>query len=319
MNAIQKKGKAFMKQKFMMLSILTTTMFLTIPFSGSFVIAESVEPGKSAELYSGDFVGGVDIPAGSYVLSCTTNEDEFGIVWLSDKKDNLEEEYPSILYESVSRNENRSFYIPLEEGRILHVPFKCVLTAVDYMEGTPEELPCGMYVGGVDLPAAQYQVSYETDDTSYGIIWLSDANDDLENQYPSMLYEDISRNEQGSFFLSLREGRILFLPVSCKIISQTDTIQFQDNRAELLAGQYVVGDDIPAGTYDITCKPQAFQKSGLLWISAPEDNLNEDYPSVLYEFISSDAAFHITVQEGGRISLPFPCTFVVSEEGVVFK
>ena len=308
-----------MKRQF--LSILSTTAVISFCFSVACSAAstEGIEPGKSADLNSGNFVGGVDIPAGSYVLSCATDDKTHGIVWLSSETDNLEEDYPSILYESVSTNENRRFYIPLREGRILHTPFRCILTSVDYLSETPEELHAGMYVGGTDLPAAKYQISYETDDSSHGIIWLADVNDDLENEYPSMLYENISTNEQGSFYLSMEECRTLFLPVTCKVISKADAVVFQDNQAELLAGQYLVGDDLPAGTYDITCKPQEFQNSGLLWVSAPEDNLEENYPSVLYEHVTSDEAFHVTVQDGARIFLPFPCIFETSEGGVVFK
>lgn len=136
-----------------LLSILFTAAIIPFCFSSTCatVSAEGIEPGKSADLNSGNFVGGVDIPAGSYVLSCETNEKTHGIVWLSSKTDNLGEDYPSILYESVSTNENRSFYIPLREGRILHTPFRCVLTSVDYLSETPEELHAGMYVGGTDL------------------------------------------------------------------------------------------------------------------------------------------------------------------------
>ena len=304
-----------------LLSILFTAAIIPFCFSITYatVSAEGIEPGKSADLNSVNFVGGVDIPAGSYVLSCDTDDKTHGIVWLSSETDNLEEDYPSILYESVSTNENRSFYIPLREGRILHTPFRCVLTSVDYLSETPEELHAGMYVGGTDLPAAKYQISYETDDSSHGIIWLADVNDDLENEYPSMLYENISTNEQGSFYLSMEEGRILFLPVTCKVISKADAVVFQNNQAELLAGLYMVGDDIPAGTYDITCKSQEFQNSGILWVSSPEDNLEEDYPSVLYEYVTSDEAFHVTVQDGARIFLPITCTFALSEGGVVFR
>ena len=93
----------------------------------------AVETGKSAELMKGDYVGGVDIPSGTYTLKCETGDSQHGIVWLSAPEDDLEKEYPSLIYESVSFNEKTDFFIALEDGGTLHVPFTCHLTAVDYL------------------------------------------------------------------------------------------------------------------------------------------------------------------------------------------
>ena len=77
---------------------------------------------------------------------------------------------------------------------------------------------------------------------------------------------------------------------------------------------------MPAGTYEIKCKPEEFRDGGILWVSAPGDNLDEEYPSLLYEFVDSEEdSFRVTVEEGGRINLPFHCSFIKTNGGVVFN
>lgn len=115
------------------------------------------------------------------------------------------------------------------------------------------------------------------------------------------------------------EGRILYLPVSCNTVTVMESIEFEDSPVDLYAGQYLVGDDIPAGIYEITCLPEEFRNSGLLWISSPTDNLEDDYPSVLYEHVNSEEAFRVTVEEGGKIQLTFHCRFAKTSGGVVFN
>lgn len=83
---------------------------------------------KSASLPTGKYTAGVDIPAGSYVLTCNTDEDHFGIVWVSDPDDNLEEENPSVLYKFISFNEEEQLRFTIEEGGILNLPFPATLT-----------------------------------------------------------------------------------------------------------------------------------------------------------------------------------------------
>jgi hypothetical protein len=85
---------------------------------------EMVERGVAgtASLMAGKYVGGKNIPVGSYVLMCATDENQYGIVWLSAAGDDLENEYPSILYEFVGMESEASYYLEVEEG-ILTVPF----------------------------------------------------------------------------------------------------------------------------------------------------------------------------------------------------
>ena len=82
---------------------------------------------KTASLPTGRYTAGVDIPVGSYVLTCNTGDKQFGIVKVTAPGDNSEErEY--VLYEFVSHNVETQFRFTIEEGCYLEVPFPATLT-----------------------------------------------------------------------------------------------------------------------------------------------------------------------------------------------
>lgn len=83
---------------------------------------------KSAELPAGKYTGGKDIPAGSYIITCKTDESHHGIVWVSAAADDLNNQYPSILYEHVSFCSEEKFRVTIEEGGILNLPFAATVT-----------------------------------------------------------------------------------------------------------------------------------------------------------------------------------------------
>ena len=83
---------------------------------------------KSASLPAGKYVGGRDLPVGAYILTCKTDENHHGIVWLYAAGDDLNNQYPSILYEHISYNKEDQFRVSIEEGGILNLPFSATLT-----------------------------------------------------------------------------------------------------------------------------------------------------------------------------------------------
>ncbi len=83
---------------------------------------------KTASLPTGKYVAGVDIPAGSYVLTCVTDDDHYGFVYVSAPSDNLDEEYPSVVYDFVSSGVEEQIRFTIEEGGILSLPFPATLT-----------------------------------------------------------------------------------------------------------------------------------------------------------------------------------------------
>lgn len=251
----------------------------------------------------------------------TRSGSESGIVWLSSPEDNLDENYPSLIYEFVSSSDDASFFISLQEEGTLGTPFDCELTIVDYSElEEGESIPAaiGTYTGGLDLPAGQYLLEYDETHTGSGIIWLSDPDDDLENEYPDRIYEFVNAGKPGKWFISLEDGGKLYVPFVCKSITRIAPIMGAKEKVELYAGLYVIGSDIAPGKYSITCNTND-DNAGIVWASSPEDDLDNEYPSVLYEFISYNSveSYYINLEEGSRLYLP--CDATIESDGIVFN
>lgn len=68
---------------------------------------------KTAQLTAGTYIGGQDIPAGTYVLATAGDEEDYGIISLRSVNDS-EDEY--------------SIFLNIEKGDTLIVPFSCTLT-----------------------------------------------------------------------------------------------------------------------------------------------------------------------------------------------
>ena len=84
------------------------------------IVARHIE--KTASLTAGTYIGGRDIPAGSYILSTAGTENEFGIVSLRSVND------PSKLYELKDGDDSYSVFVRIEEGDTLILPFPYTLT-----------------------------------------------------------------------------------------------------------------------------------------------------------------------------------------------
>ena len=94
------------------------------------VNAELVSRGieKTATLPAGKYTAGKDFPAGSYIITCKTDDRHHGIVWVSSPEDDLSSKYPSVLYEHVSFSEEEQFRVTVEDDGILSLPFEAELT-----------------------------------------------------------------------------------------------------------------------------------------------------------------------------------------------
>ena len=82
---------------------------------------------KTAQLPTGTYVGGKDIPAGTYILTADGADKEYGIVYLRSVND-TDDDWPSKLYEFNKAEEKRSFYITIDDGDTLVLPFAYTLT-----------------------------------------------------------------------------------------------------------------------------------------------------------------------------------------------
>ena len=82
---------------------------------------------KTAHLTAGTYIGGRDIPVGSYILATDGVEGDYGIVSLRSVND-PEDDYPSTLYEFKHGEDVYSVFITVEEGDTLILPFPYALT-----------------------------------------------------------------------------------------------------------------------------------------------------------------------------------------------
>ena len=89
------------------------------------IVARHIE--KTASLTAGTYIGGRDIPAGSYVLATAGTKDDYGIVSLRSVNDPAEE-YPSKLYEYKDGDDSYSVFVTIEDGDTLILPFPYTLT-----------------------------------------------------------------------------------------------------------------------------------------------------------------------------------------------
>lgn len=89
------------------------------------IVARKIE--KTARMTAGTYIGGRDIPVGSYILATAGSEGEHGIVSLRSVND-LEDDYPSKLYEHKHGEDVYSVFVTIEEGDTLILPFPYTLT-----------------------------------------------------------------------------------------------------------------------------------------------------------------------------------------------
>lgn len=89
------------------------------------IVARGIE--KTAHLNAGTYVGGRDIPIGSYILTSAGAEEDYGIVSLRSVND-PEDDYPSKLYEFTQEPTDYSAFVAIEEGDTLVLPYPYDLT-----------------------------------------------------------------------------------------------------------------------------------------------------------------------------------------------
>ena len=107
-------------------SLTNDELVLLLETVNAALVSRGIE--KSATLPAGKYTAGKDFPAGSYIITCRTDDNHHGIVWVSAPTDDLDNDYPSILYKHVSFNSEEMFRVTIEEGGVLSLPFMAILT-----------------------------------------------------------------------------------------------------------------------------------------------------------------------------------------------
>lgn len=82
---------------------------------------------KTAILKQGSYIGGKDVPTGKYFLESCDEEDAYGIISLLPY-DHEEDRCDFELYDNAEMRRNSSYYISLDEGDVLKIPYQFKLT-----------------------------------------------------------------------------------------------------------------------------------------------------------------------------------------------
>jgi hypothetical protein len=203
--------------------------------NGYFSSVKSVKVGAVYE--PGVYLVGRDIPAGEYLMVLTKLDSGQVIV----STDALAENWlamgipqPSI-YFTLQKGE----YVTLQYTRAYAIAWAPLVPTNP--DGT---LPPGEYKVGRDIPAGTY-VLYESDPVFFGNV---DVRKDSLNRFPSILGRD---TYSGRIYVTVETGQYLtFRGDIGYTLAAAPPLDL--GTGVLRDGMYLVGTDIPAGTYSIT-------------------------------------------------------------------
>ena len=135
----------------------------------------------------------------------------------------------------------------------------------------------------------------------------------------SGFYEYVESKEGTTWFVSLEENGCIFIPFCCNQLKRITPIEINEDPISLFPGLYSIGTDFPAGKYVITCKTND-SDSGIIYVSTADDVIKGYSGSELHEYVdnNSEEEFLVTLEEGGRMYIPFVVT-IQQDKGVVFE
>lgn len=261
---------------------------------------------ESISLEKGTYIGGEDLDVGQYVISFEKGN-EGGLV--SVYKTNID--LDNTLLEFIDSEEDVSYFISLSENEYLEIPCSCKLFSVDYTDLKVNEtrnIYPGIYTCGKDIQEGKYIITFDGDNSENGIIYLYKDNID-DYKYNSSIEE----KEKRVFYISFEEGMKLDIPVNGIIMKEE--IIFEDGLANLYAGYYLVGKDIPEGKYNIHCTPDE-NVSGFILVLPKDGQL--DVNEKLFSYIKDeDESFYVSLEEGDEVCLP--CKSVLEQKNELSK
>lgn len=203
--------------------------------SGRFIAAAYApqrEPDADGVYPPGTYRVGLDLPAGEYYINTSSSYASIKVMSSS-----------SLDYDDtrIYRSVNRFSYIAVEESEYLSISdasFCPVENAKKPVFSSPYK--AGMYLVGTDIPAGVYYI--EVNDSSCYYEVLSDAH--AEN----CLFNDYFETFQ---YVELKEGEYFSLERGTMVPAK-DAPKPEPVNGKYSAGCYLVGQDIPAGTYTLT-------------------------------------------------------------------
>ena len=211
--------------------------------------AQDYKEVKTVTVPVGDYVVGEDIPAGSYTL--TASKYSVLRVYKNQKSsyydDSYEVEKPSFLVGKVN----------LQDGMMVQVVYAPMdfstytgIDGIDSLQATGEAIiPMGDYIVGEDIPEGDYTLSSD----KYSVLRVyKDSN--------SSYYDNSYELEKPDFIVgkvSLKYGMKVQVVYGSMVLSKYSKLTCFDDlamtgHATIPVGDYIVGIDIPEGTYSLT-------------------------------------------------------------------
>lgn len=111
---------------------------------------------------------------------------------------------------------------------------------------------------------------------------------------------------------------------NAELIALLDAVQAEiaarhiEKTAEIVAGTYIGGQDIPVGNYVLT-SAGGEDDAGIISLRSVNDPL-DDWPSKLYEFTRAEENYrvYVSIEAGDTLIVPYPYTITISG-GLQFK
>ena len=213
----------------------------------------------------GIYTIGEDIPAGVYSISAADKQDitsvNIGINFnlRSCPIDYSDYFYGVIFHKAVKPSYNESIgKITLENGNIIEI----VNAAVDIKKYNGLNLesmdsftvPSGMYIVGEDIPAGEYSVSCVGKNPATFHAW-EDIAKDPNNIDNIILSEQVQPGETGKIGkVILKDGYAIEICDAALVFNEYNRFELRSGDSYTVpTGEIVIGEDIPAGDYTISC------------------------------------------------------------------
>ncbi len=229
--------------------------------AGRFIAADYAPqrtPDSEGVYPPGTYRVGIDLPAGEYYINTSSSYAAIQVLTLSTLSYD-----DTRLYRSV----DHFSYVTVKEGEYLSVSdasFCPIERAKKPAFSSPYK--AGMYLVGTDLPAGVYYVHPSEESCYYEVFSDSYTERCLFNDYfETFSYVELKEGE----YISIERGTMLPAKDAPKPIAQD---------GKYSAGCYLVGQDIPAGTYTLTATDG--NATAYLWSSprgSSSENLNSHY------------------------------------------
>jgi len=197
---------------------------------------------------AGTYTVGEDIPAGSYSISCAGNDQVMFDLWGRAVKDHSSNG-GNLFQVWVKPGENGSIgKITVEEGNQVEIVHGA-LNFEKYSGLTSDTIPSGVYTVGEDIPAGSYTVSCAGNDQVMLDLWGRAVKDHSSNG-GNLFQVWVKPEENGRIGkITIEEGNQVEI-----VDGALNFEKYSGLTSDITpSGVYTVGEDIPAGSYTVSC------------------------------------------------------------------